>query len=180
MPFLAFLPLLFCPPFHPVSPHPPTQANTTPISYAADPLAPWLHKAADWLPLFLAYIQDTWHPRGGIAVTEFGFAEPFEAQKTILADIRTDLGRSAYYREYMQAILIALSQGVNVVGCLAWSLVDNLEWAQGYEPKFGMQYVNFTTQERYYKASFFEYVNTFKVYGAGGQGNGSANATMRV
>lgn len=104
-----------------------------------------------------------------------GFAEPFESQKTILADIRTDLGRSAYYREYMEAILIALSQGVNVVGCLAWSLVDNLEWAQGYEPKFGMQYVNFTTQERYYKASFFEYVNTFKVYGSG-----SSIATMRV
>lgn len=27
-----------------------------------------------------------------------------------------------------------------------------------------MQYVNFTTQERFYKASFFEYVNAFKVY----------------
>jgi hypothetical protein len=27
------------------------------------------------------------------------------------------------------------------------------------------RYVNFTTQERSYKASFFEYVNAFKVYG---------------
>ena len=34
----------------------------------------------------------------------------------------------------------------------------------GYHPKFGMQYVNFTTYERSYKASFFEYVNAFKVY----------------
>ena len=114
-------------------------------------------------------------------MTEFGFAEPFEAQKTILADIRTDLGRSRYYREYMEAILIAISQGVDVVGCLAWSLVDNLEWSQGYEPKFGMQYVNFTTQQRYYKASFFEYVNVFQVYLNGTQGSsGSGNATMRV
>lgn len=34
----------------------------------------------------------------------------------------------------------------------------------GYTVKFGMQYVNFTTYERSYKASFFEYVNAFKLY----------------
>lgn len=34
----------------------------------------------------------------------------------------------------------------------------------GYHVKFGMQYVNFTTGERYYKASFFEFVNAFKLY----------------
>jgi beta-glucosidase len=34
----------------------------------------------------------------------------------------------------------------------------------GYHVKFGMQYVNFTTYERAYKASFFEYVNAFKLY----------------
>jgi len=44
-------------------------------------------------------MQDTWKPRGGVAVTEFGFAEPFELQKTRLADIRFDPIRSSYYRE---------------------------------------------------------------------------------
>ncbi len=34
----------------------------------------------------------------------------------------------------------------------------------GYNVKFGMQYVNFTTLQRSYKASFFEYVNAFKLY----------------
>lgn len=53
------------------------------IGPAADPLLPWLHKATDWVPAFLHYFQDTWSPRGGIAVTEFGFTEPFEALKTI-------------------------------------------------------------------------------------------------
>jgi beta-glucosidase/6-phospho-beta-glucosidase/beta-galactosidase len=134
------------------------------IGYAADPLSPWLHKATDWVPAFLHYIQDTWHPSGGVAVTEFGFAEPFEELKQVLGDVRFDLARTAYYREYMQAILIAISEGVNVVGCLAWSIMDNLEWSQGYNVKFGMQYVNFTTQERSFKSSFFEYVNAFKVY----------------
>jgi hypothetical protein len=34
----------------------------------------------------------------------------------------------------------------------------------GFIVKFGLQYVNLTTQERSYKASFFEYVNAFKLY----------------
>ena len=134
------------------------------IGYAADPLSFWLHKATEWVPALLRYIQNTWHAVGGIAITEFGFAEPFEAKKQLVSDLRFDLARTAYYREYMQAILMAISEGVNVVGCLAWSIMDNLEWNQGYNVRFGLQYVNFTTQERQYKASFFEYVNAFKTY----------------
>ncbi|TGO34297.1 hypothetical protein BHYA_0203g00020 [Botrytis hyacinthi] len=134
------------------------------IGAAADPLASWLHMATDWVPTFLKYIQDTWPSKGGIAVSEFGFAEPYEYQKTLLSDIRTDTRRTLYYKQYMEAILIAINEGVNVVGCLAWSIMDNLEWSSGYHVKFGMQYVNFTTGERHYKSSFFEYVNAFKLY----------------
>lgn len=39
----------------------------------------------------------------------------------------------------MEAILLAISEGVNVVGALAWSIVDNFEWASGYAGKFGIQ-----------------------------------------
>ncbi|KAF2230995.1 glycoside hydrolase family 1 protein [Viridothelium virens] len=137
------------------------------IGPAADPAAPWLHKTSDWLPAFLHYIQDTWKPREGVAITEFGFGEPFEELKTIRADILSDPIRSSYYHDYLEGVLIALSEGVNVVGTIAWSIFDNLEWAEGYSVKFGMQYVNFTTQERFYKASFFEYVNMFKTYQQG-------------
>jgi hypothetical protein len=35
------------------------------VGAAADPLSPWLHKATDWVPAFLHYIQDTWKPSGG-------------------------------------------------------------------------------------------------------------------
>jgi len=41
---------------------------------------------------------------------------------------------------------------------------DNLEWYSGYSVKYGLQYVNFTTQERAYKASFFYYVDVFNTY----------------
>ena len=109
------------------------------IGPAADPGSPWLHKATDWVPTFLHYIQDTWKPSGGIAITEFGFAEPFEYYKTIKADILFDPIRSSYYQDYLKAILMAMSEGVNVVGCLAWSIYDNYEWNEGYTVKFGMQ-----------------------------------------
>lgn len=109
------------------------------VGPAADPYSPWLHKATDWVPLFLRYIQDTWPSRGGIAVTEFGFAEAFEERKLIKANILSDYVRAGYYKEYMEAILMAISEGVNVVGCLAWSIVDNLEWSSGYNVKFGLQ-----------------------------------------
>ena len=109
------------------------------VGPAAEQLAPWLHKATDWVPAFLHYIADTWKPAGGIAVTEFGFAEPFEALKTLKADIVTDPIRRDYFRDYMQAILIAIDEGVNVVGTLAWSIFDNLEWNSGFQTKFGIQ-----------------------------------------
>ena len=109
------------------------------VGPAADPLSSWLHKATDWVPALLHYIQDTWKPSGGIAITEFGFAEPFEVQKTVRGDILFDPIRSSYYRDYMQAILIAISEGVHVVGTVAWSIVDNLEWTSGYQDKFGLQ-----------------------------------------
>jgi beta-glucosidase/6-phospho-beta-glucosidase/beta-galactosidase len=35
---------------------------------------------------------------------------------------------------------------------------------EGYTVKFGMQYVNLTTQERQFKASFFTYLDAFNVY----------------
>lgn len=133
------------------------------IGYAADPNSPWLHFATDWLPIFMHYIYDTWKPKA-IAITEFGFAEPFEDLKQIKADILTDLARSTYYRQYLEGVLIALSEGVPIVGCLAWSIYDNLEWSEGFSVKFGMQYVNFTTQERSYKRSFFQYVDMFRQY----------------
>ncbi|PSN75038.1 glycoside hydrolase [Corynespora cassiicola Philippines] len=134
------------------------------IGPAGDPGTPWLNQATDWVPAFLHYMQDTWKPRGGVAITEFGISEPFEALKENLATILIDPIRSQYYRDYLEAILIAISEGVNVVGTLAWSIYDNLEWSQGYGVKFGIQYVNLTTQERYFKASAFEYVNMFNIY----------------
>ena len=107
-----------------------TYKNGWLIGPAADPLSPWLHKATDWVPVFLKYMKDTWADPAGnlpLAVTEMGFAEPFEAEKQLLQDILYDPIRMSVYRDYMQAILMALSEGINVIGVLAWSFVDNFE-----------------------------------------------------
>lgn len=142
----------------------PAQGNWV-IGPAADPHSPWLHRATDWFPAFMSYINTTW-PIPAIQVTEFGFAEPFEGSKTLLQDILWDRIRTSYFHDYMEAILISLSEGIKITGALAWSFVDNLEWNEGKTVKFGMQYVNFTDPalERYYKASFFEYTNMYKTY----------------
>lgn len=99
-------------------------------------------------------------------ISEFGFAEPYEVYKELVPDVLTDAIRSSYYKEYMQGILMGLSEGVNVIGCLAWSFVDNLEWTSGFQVKFGMQRVDFDSPglERSYKASFFQFVDVYKQY----------------
>jgi hypothetical protein len=49
-----------------------------------------LHQTAYWVPDFVRYINRTWPAPHGIAISEFGFAEPFEQHKTVLGDILYD------------------------------------------------------------------------------------------
>ncbi|PWJ57226.1 beta-glucosidase [Dyadobacter jejuensis] len=64
-----------------------------------------------------------------------------------------DVERTAFFREYLAAILKAKRQGVQVKGYFAWTLMDNFEWAVGYTARFGLIYVDFDTQERIWKDS---------------------------
>ena len=47
----------------------------------------------------------------------------------------------------------AIQQGVPLKGYFVWSLMDNFEWALGYERRFGVVYVDFATQQRTLKDS---------------------------
>ena len=42
----------------------------------------------------------------------------------------------------------ARAQGADVVGYFHWSLLDNFEWAEGYEPKFGLFSVDLGSPEK--------------------------------
>ncbi|MCF4100389.1 GH1 family beta-glucosidase [Gillisia sp. M10.2A] len=64
-----------------------------------------------------------------------------------------DFERTTYIQQYLQALLKAKNEGVNVNGYFIWSFTDNFEWAEGFHPRFGLVYINFKTQERIVKAS---------------------------
>jgi beta-glucosidase len=64
-----------------------------------------------------------------------------------------DPERIQFFRDYLEFVLKAKSEGVPVKGYFVWSLTDNFEWSEGYEPRFGLVYVDYKTQERYIKDS---------------------------
>jgi beta-glucosidase len=68
-----------------------------------------------------------------------------------------DPERTRYLQGAVGAIDAALARGVDVRGLFVWSLLDNLEWEQGYSVRFGLFYVDFGTQARIPKGSAFWY-----------------------
>ncbi len=64
-----------------------------------------------------------------------------------------DPERVTYLRDHLAAVHAAISEGIDVRGYMVWSLLDNFEWAYGYEKRFGITYVDFTTQQRIVKDS---------------------------
>ena len=58
-----------------------------------------------------------------------------------------------YLGRHFAAIDQAMKQGVDVRGYFVWSLLDNFEWAYGYEKRFGIVHVDYDTQVRTLKDS---------------------------
>ncbi|MGI8306397.1 GH1 family beta-glucosidase [Saccharopolyspora hattusasensis] len=102
----------------------------------------WLHRHCPDLPLVVA--------ENGAA---FPDAVDFDGR------IR-DGERIRYFAEHLRAVHRAIEQGADVRGYLAWSLLDNFEWAMGYSQRFGLVHVDFDTQQRTIKdsARFYSHV----------------------
>ncbi len=64
-----------------------------------------------------------------------------------------DEERIAYFNLYLGALLKAKNDGVNITGYMAWTLLDNFEWAEGFTTRFGLVYNDFKTQKRTIKNS---------------------------
>jgi beta-glucosidase len=64
-----------------------------------------------------------------------------------------DYRRIRYLRDHLHQVHRAFEEGVGIRGYFAWSLLDNFEWALGYQMPFGLVHVDFDTQHRTVKES---------------------------
>ena len=85
-----------------------------------------------------------------IYVTENGMANADE----LLNGSVNDAVREDYLFAHLDATRRAIADGANVKGFFYWSLMDNYEWAEGYEKRFGLVHVDFETLKRTPKASY--------------------------
>ncbi|SDL08859.1 GH1 family beta-glucosidase [Tessaracoccus oleiagri] len=90
----------------------------------------------------------------GMYVTENGCAMPDRADEDGFVD---DQDRIGYLRGHFIAVEEAIAQGADVRGYFVWSLLDNFEWAWGYDKRFGIVRVDYETLERTPKASALFY-----------------------
>ena len=68
-----------------------------------------------------------------------------------------DADRVTFLQWHLAAILDAIDAGVPVSGYFYWSLMDNFEWAWGYDKRFGIVRVDYDTQARTPKDSAIAY-----------------------
>lgn len=68
-----------------------------------------------------------------------------------------DPQRIDFLGRYLRAVRRALEDGVPVGGYFYWSILDNFEWTEGYKDRFGLVHVDYRTQRRTPKDSYFWY-----------------------
>ncbi|CAM4581952.1 unnamed protein product [Leuciscus chuanchicus] len=113
-----------------------------------DPGSEWLYSVPWGFRRMLNFIK-TQYGNPMIFITENGVSEK------IMCTELCDVWRIQYYKDYINEMLKAIRDGVNVKGYTAWSLLDKFEWDEGYSERFGLFYVDFKNKNkpRYPKAS---------------------------
>jgi beta-glucosidase len=68
-----------------------------------------------------------------------------------------DPERTAYLQGHLAALARAIADGADVRRYCVWSLLDNFEWEEGYDKRFGIVHVDFDSQVRVPKRSALWY-----------------------
>lgn len=84
------------------------------------------------------------------------YKKPIYISEAGVADA-SDSGRAEYITKQIEGALKAINDGVDVRSHIYWSLLDNYEWALGFEKRFGLVQVNYDTLERTIRPSAFVY-----------------------
>ncbi|MCH5321333.1 MAG: family 1 glycosylhydrolase [Eubacterium sp.] len=97
-----------------------------------------------------------------IMVTENGMANP----DTVLTDgkVHDDI-RKEFICEFLSELKRATDEDIPVIGYQHWSIMDNFEWCEGYEPRFGLIHIDYKTQKRTLKDSAYKYAEIIKTNG---------------
>jgi beta-glucosidase len=84
------------------------------------------------------------------------YKKPLFVSEGGIAD-SADTGRAEYITKQVEGTWLAIQDGADVRGHMYWSLLDNYEWALGFEKRFGLIAVNYETQERTIRPSAHVY-----------------------
>ncbi len=84
------------------------------------------------------------------------YKKPLYVSESGLADAK-DIHRADYITRQVQATWRAIQRGADVRGHMYWSLLDNYEWALGYEKRFGLVEINYETLKRTIRPSAYVY-----------------------
>ncbi|KAG4255802.1 Beta-glucosidase 1B [Fusarium proliferatum] len=111
----------------------------------------WLRSCPD---LFRKHLTRVYRLYGKpIIITENGCPCPGEDKMTREESVQDEY-RIKYFEDHLDAIGRSVSEDGSVIeGYFAWSLMDNLEWSDGYGPRFGVTFTDYETLERTPKKS---------------------------
>lgn len=73
-----------------------------------------------------------------------------------------DPQRIDFLQRYLTGLQRAAEEGADLIGYCYWSLLDNFEWAEGYDKRFGLVYVDYPTQRRIPKDSAAWYAEVIR------------------
>lgn len=73
-----------------------------------------------------------------------------------------DSNRIDFLTRYLTDLEKAYKAGVPILGYFHWSFTDNFEWHSGYDPRFGLVFVDYETQQRIPKDSAYWYSDLIK------------------
>lgn len=76
-----------------------------------------------------------------------------------------DPGRIDFMHRYLKELKKASEEGVDIRGFFYWSIMDNFEWSEGYNERFGLIHVDYETQKRTPKDSAYWYRDIIKTNG---------------
>ncbi|MER5451901.1 GH1 family beta-glucosidase [Streptomyces sp. NPDC002766] len=101
------------------------------------------------------------YPIRRLYVTENGSAYPDVVRPDGTVD---DPERQDYLERHLAACASAVRKGAPLAGYFAWSLLDNFEWAYGYDKRFGLVHVDYETQKRTIKGTGHRYADIIRTH----------------